>query len=185
VSAERRYLNIQNVLVRVCPVGASPSGCATAFFRRLRRSEKPAQLLRFRIRAALAVRRFRFFCFWFPVVGVRRTTATAPNPARAANSGPRFGGSFVGVQPSIFGPLGRTVERSPACRNHGFPSPGFRFLGLPLYPPHSPHRLTGPHTNRSVSLFYPVRGCEGFPMSPPHSPSQLPPCEGCEGCEPY
>ena len=59
-------------------------------------------------RSALAVRRG-----WFPVVGVRRTTATAPDPARAAISGPRFGGSFVGVQPSICGPLGRTGERFP------------------------------------------------------------------------
>ncbi len=113
--------------------------------------KNPAQLPRFRVRAALAVRRFRFFCFWFPVAGVRRTTATVPNPARAANSGPRFGGSFVGVPPSIFWPLGRTGERSllSGCR---FPGPGLPvFWSFPFVPPNSPNAQTVPMYIRSCS----------------------------------
>ena len=84
-----------------------------------------------------------FFCFWFPVVGVQWTTATVPAPARVAAGDPRFGGFFFGLQPSIFRPLGRTVEGSPACRNRGFPAPGFRFFGkFYTYPqtPQTPKR---------------------------------------------
>ena len=61
LAAERRQLNFRKGLVRVCPGGIAPSGCAAAFFRRLRRSENPAQRFRSRIRAALAVRRGSVF----------------------------------------------------------------------------------------------------------------------------
>ena len=60
--------------------------------------------------------------FWFPVVGVRRTTAMVPEPARIAGGDPRFGGFFFGVQPSSWGPLGRMVERSPG--GSSFAGPG-------------------------------------------------------------
>jgi len=84
-----------------------------------------------------------------------------PDPARAAISGPRFGGSLVGVHPSIFGPLGRTGERSPGlvlrvpkasgvlawlfrdfrkCRLVGL---GFRLLDVPGLEP-----FQGNHTDK-------------------------------------
>jgi len=55
------------------------------------------------------------------VVGVRRTTATVPAPARVAVGDPRFGGFFFGVHPSGFGPLGRMGERSPGGSSFAAP----------------------------------------------------------------
>jgi hypothetical protein len=72
------------------------------------------------------------------VVGVRRTTATVPAPARVASSDPRFGGFFFGVQPSIFGPLGRMVEGSPG--------------GSPFAAPDLPETLPGNEGEAAVNV---------------------------------
>ena len=55
----------------------------------------------------------RFRAFGSPWWASGGRPPRVPDPARAAISGPRFGGFFFGVQPSIFGPIGRAVERSP------------------------------------------------------------------------
>jgi len=76
--------------------------------------------------------------FWFPVVGVRRTTATVSAPARVAAGDPLFGGFFFGVQPSGFGPLGRMVEGSPG--------------GSPFATPDLPETLPGNEGEAAVNV---------------------------------
>jgi len=76
--------------------------------------------------------------FWFPVVGVRWTSTTVSVPARVASSDPRFGGFFFGVQPSIFGPLGRMVEGSPG--------------GSPFAAPDLPETLPGNEGEAAVNV---------------------------------
>ena len=58
------------------------------------------------------------------------------------------------------------------------------FWGYPSTPLTALTGLTGPHINRSVSLFYPVRGCEGFPLSTPHSPHSFHPVRAVRGVSP-
>jgi len=110
-------------LVRVCPVGVFPVRVRYRFLpsvapiqKSRRNSTDLAYGPRSRSGGVLLDPAQGFRGFWFPVVGIQWMTTTASYPARVASSDPRLGGSFVGVQPSILGPIGRTVERSPGSR---------------------------------------------------------------------